>query len=522
MWTCSHWIRRRYASAHAATAAFGLSPGPDEAFGTTPRSQARAMLTSAVGEPRAADPRDRPTVAIVGGGASGMLFATQLLRAGVAAGADLRAVLLDRREDLGGVAYTTHDPGHRLNVPAAGMSAFPDAPDHFVRWREQLGGTASEPGAYASRAEYGRYLGAVLAAAQRRGAQAVSLERLVAEVAAVEPAHDHVRLRLAGGGAIDADIAVLAIGNLPAAAPPGCERLADHPRFVCDPWSPGEIERIAASSDGDLLLIGTGLTMVDMALSLARSRPDARLIAMSRSGLLPRAHLPACVVPRPAPTRVDPHVSFAELVDRALADAANGGARWHQLVDGLRPVTQAHWRRLSFEQRAEFMTTRHREWSVHRHRMAPEVAARVSALLASGRLELRRGVPELRPAAGGRLVLGLPGADKVDLSLAINCTGPVLDPRASTQPLVRQLLAAGHVRAHPLGLGFDTAPGGAFRRPNGASHSRLLTLGPPRIGELYETTAVPEIREQALELALNVVARLSGEREAMHLSARTG
>jgi uncharacterized NAD(P)/FAD-binding protein YdhS len=451
-----------------------------------------------------------------------MLFAAQLLHAGVVAGASLKAVLLDRREDLGGVAYSTPDQSHRLNVAAACMSAFPDVPDHFVRWREQPGGKASEPGAYAPRAEYRRYLSAVLAAAQRRAAPAVSLERLVAEVAAVEPAHDRVRLRLAGGGAIDADIAVLALGNLPAAAPPGCEELADHPRFVCDPWSPGEIERTAAADDGPVLLIGSGLTMVDMALSLARFRPDAPLIAMSRNGLLPRAHLPGCVAPMPAPTRVDPHVSFAELVDRVLRQAADGSARWRELVDGLRPVTQAHWRRLSFEQRAAFMTTRHRAWSVLRHRMAPEVAARLCELLASGRLDLHRGAPELTPGRGEQLALTLPGGQRVALSLAINCTGPVLDPRASAQPLVRQLLAAGHVRAHPLGLGFDTAPGGAFRRADGASHPRLLTLGPPRIGELYETTAVPEIREQALELALNVVARLSGERDAMQVSARAG
>ena len=480
------------------------------------------MLRSAAELQLAGDSASRPTVAIVGAGASGMLFSAQLLHAGVAAGAGLRAVLLDRRETLGGVAYSTLDPSHRLNVTAAGMSAFPDAPDHFVHWREQLGGTASEPDAYASRAEYGRYLSAVLAAAQRRAAPALSLERLVAEVAAVEPAHDHVTLRLAGGGAIEADIAVLALGNLPAAAPPGYEELADHPRFICDPWLPGEIERIAAAGEGPVLLIGSGLTMVDMALSLARFRPDGRLIAISRSGLLPRAHLPGCVAPRPVPTLVDPNVSFVELIDRVLLEARNGSARWRQMVDGLRPVTQAHWRRLSFEQRAVFMTMRHRAWSVHRHRMAPEVAARVSELLASGRLELHSGVPELTRVAGGRLVLSLPGGDDVDLSLAINATGPVLDPRASTQSLVRQLLAAGHVRAHPLGLGFDTAPGGAFRRRDGASHSRLLTLGPPRIGELYETTAVPEIREQALELALNVVARLSGERDALALSASTG
>jgi uncharacterized NAD(P)/FAD-binding protein YdhS len=449
-----------------------------------------------------------------------MLFAAQLLRAATIAGTSVRGVLIERRESLGGVAYSTRDPSHRLNVAACGMSAFPDDPDHFVRWCERRV-RASERTAYASRADYCRYLGDVLAATQRRAGPAVSLVRLIAEVTAAEPARDGVRLELAGGATIAANLAVLAIGNLPAARPPGYEALAAHERFVSDPWSPAALEQIAAARRGAVLLIGSGLTTVDLALSLANRRPRARLIAMSRSGLLPQAHLSGSGQSTPAPTRVDEHVSFAELVDRVLVEAAAGGARWHQLVDGLRPVTQAHWRRLSFDERAEFMATRHRAWSVHRHRMAPEVALRLSELLASGQLELYRGAPEVTSTAGGGLELRLPGGERVALSLAVNCTGPLLDPRASAEPLVRQLLSAQHVRGHPLGIGFDTAPGGAFRGGDGAPQARLLTLGPPRIGELYETTAIPEIREQARELAVGVVSRLAGERYPLRGRAHT-
>jgi len=468
----------------------------------------------------AASPRERPTVAIVGSGAGGTLFAVQLLHAATAARTSVRAVLIDRREQGGGVAYSTRDPRHRLNVTASRMSAFPSLPSHFVDWRARLG-YGNAPGTYASRTEYGRYLADVLAESCRRAAPAVSLERLVAEVVAVEPTGDRVRLELADGRAVAADLAVLALGNLGAAAPPGCEAVSAHPGFVRDPWVPGELERIVDVAADAVLLIGSGLTMVDVALSLSRSRPSTRFIAMSRNGLLPRAHLPGRLAPTPAPTRVDPHISFPELVDRTLAEAASGNPRWHQLVDGLRPVTQAHWRRLSFEERAAFMATRHRAWSAHRHRMAPEVAGSVARLLADGRLELHRGAPELEIAPRGQLLLNLPGGERVALSLAVNCTGPALDPALSTDPLVRQLLAAQHVRPHPLGIGFDTAPGGAFRGPDGAPQSRLFTLGPPRIGELYETTAIPEISEQALELATRLTWRLAGESDAERVRVHT-
>jgi uncharacterized NAD(P)/FAD-binding protein YdhS len=377
-----------------------------------------------------------------------MLVAAQLLRAGAGAAIGLSLVLIERRANLGGAAYSTQDSRHRLNVSAAGMSAFPDDGDHFVRWRAQQRG-AREPAAYAPRAEYGRYLHDVLAAAQRRAAPSVSLRRVVADVAAVEPTRDDVRLELADGTSIAADLAVLAIGNLRAGAPPGYEALATHQRFVCDPWSPGGFERVTATAEGTVLLIGTGLTTVDLALSLADRRPGLRLIAMSRGGHLPCGHLVAEPALALAPTRVDERVSFTNLVDRALAAAAEGGTRRYQLVDGLRPVTQTHWRRLSFEQRAEFVATRHRAWSVHRHRMAPEVAQRLAELLASGRLEVHRGAPQLAPSADGGLVLCLRGSKRVALSLAVNCTGPALDPRDSTEPLVRQLLEAQHARAHP-------------------------------------------------------------------------
>jgi uncharacterized NAD(P)/FAD-binding protein YdhS len=476
---------------------------------------ARAMLKPAAGVGRVASDARRPTVAIVGGGASGTLLAARLLLGLTKATTPGRVVLIDPREGCGGLAYSTTDTSHRLNVTASRMSAFPEDAGHFVRWRARSVG-AELPGAYASRVEYGRYLADVLVRARAAAADDAQLDRLAARVVALEPGPERVVLELAGGDRVVADIAVLALGNLPATMPDAYRPLLGHPALVEDPWQPGALERVAREAHGTVLLIGTGLTMVDVALTVAARSPQARLVAASRHGLLPRPHLVGRVAAVPAPTRVDTNVSFIELVDRVLAESERGRSRWHHLVDGLRPLTQAHWQRLSLEQRKTFMATRHRAWSVHRHRMAPEVATRLAALLAARRLEIRSGAPALATRDDGELVLG---PERELVSLVVNCTGPGLDPRTCDEPLVRQLLEAGYVRAHPLGMGFDTDPYGALRDDRGRPQPRLFTLGPPRIGDLYETTAIPEIRDEARDLARRCVVALDESRETLTIRA---
>ncbi len=93
-------------------------------------------------------------IVIVGGGASGALVATQLARR---ATAPLDVTIVEPRPRLArGLAYSTEDPRHLVNVPARGMSALPDVADHFTRW-------ARCPGvAFATRERYGDYLEAVM------------------------------------------------------------------------------------------------------------------------------------------------------------------------------------------------------------------------------------------------------------------------------------------------------------------------------------------------------------------------
>jgi len=462
----------------------------------------RPILTARHGTLRRSE---RATVAIIGAGASGTLAAAQLLRFASRRRSPLRVVLIDRRQQIGGVAYSTDDPRHRLNVASERMSAFPDEPEHFLRWRNAGSG---DPGEYAPRGDYRRYLEDVLAAAQREGAPEAALARLTVEVARIDRTNNRVRLHFLGGGGLEADAAVLAVGNLPAQPPPGCAEVVGHPDYVNDPWAPGALGRLRADARANVLLIGTGLTMVDVAIALESRGARTRMRAVSRSGLLPRAHLRARTRRDPLPATLDPTRSLPDLVDAILAQSAAGASDWQWLVDDLRPRTQALWKQLSTEERAEFLATRHRAWCVRRHRMPPQVAAMLAALIESGRLAVQGGSVELSAVGPHGLEARISGAPAIEVGLAINCTGPGLDPQASHDPLIAQLLRDGHARRHPLGIGFDTAPDGAFRARDGRVSGHLFTLGPPRIGELYETTAIPEIREQARDLAATLVDSL--------------
>jgi uncharacterized NAD(P)/FAD-binding protein YdhS len=399
------------------------------------------------------------------------------------------------------------------------MSALPDDADHFVRWRAARTG-APNPGEYAPRSQYRRYLEDVLEASRRASAPGVVLARLVAEVDDVELAEGYARLRLADGGVLDVDAAVLALGNLAALPPAGCVGVTTADGYVNEPWGPGALDCLEPNRRSTILLIGTGLTMVDVASTIATRCPAASILAVSRSGLLPRAHLRGRVTPQPSAVTLDPRLSLPVLVDTVLAQSAAGNACWHQLVDDLRPLTQSLWKRLTLAERAEFLDTRHRAWCVRRHRMPPEIGATLAEMIGSGRLTVRSGSLELARTPTGGLESRISGSPPIAVALAINCTGPGLDPRMSHNPLIVELLADGHARTHPLGIGFDTAHNGAFLSRDGTASERLFTLGPPRIGELYETTAIPEIRVQAQDLAATLVGTLAGTPRAPNLAAR--
>jgi uncharacterized NAD(P)/FAD-binding protein YdhS len=189
---------------------------------------------------------------------------------------------------------------------------------------------------------------------------------------------------------------------------------------------------------------------------------------------------------------------------------ASAGDDARAVLDTLRPELGALWRGLTHVEQRRFL--RHlRPWfdSV-RHRLAPEVGARITALEKEGQLVVHAGRVVSIEARGGRVALryrprGARALAELAADVAIPTTGPVMDVRALDDALVRSLLAAGQARPGPHGLGFATGEKGEVLGP---LEDRLWTLGGLRRGDLWESTAIPEIRAQARALGETMAGRL--------------
>ncbi len=422
------------------------------------------------------------TTLIVGGGAAAALSARRL------AGAhDHRVVVVDPSPEPGaGPAYDKAAPWHLLNSPAASMSVEPDDPTHFITWAASVGHPVSAD-EFAPRSLYGRYLRAMLAATP--GVQVVP--GTVLDVDDTLTVHTDTGKRLA------ATDVVLAVGNPSGGRP--VPALTGHPRYLHDPWNVEDIP------EGPVLLIGTGLTAVDMALSVTRRYADTRVDAVSRHGLLPRSHRPFGEVAATKEFTVEPTASLSRLVASVRNAVAHTGD-WRAVVDGMRPHIDSLWIGLDASSQRRFIEHVARVWEVHRHRMAPTIATDVDRLRATGRLTVAADrIVDVEVERRDRIGVTFAGGEHRDYAAVINCTGPGRLP-AGADRLVAGLLSAGRARVGPYRLGLDVDRHGHVVDAHGRVNRHLWVLGALRRGCLWETTAVPEIRRQAVALADAITA----------------
>ena len=453
--------------------------------------------------------RRAPVLAVIGGGAAGTLTAIAALWR-----TSMSVVVVEPRPSLGrGVAYSSCDPAHRLNVPAGSMSAHPGHPDHFALWA--AGNDPAVDGfSFPPRSDYGRYL-------------ADALSQTAADVAPGRLAHlraHSTSLRRSGGGwsidlgpagRLDADQVVLAVGAGPPAMPAQLPaELLGHPAVIADPWAGDALARLP---QGPILCLGSGLTAVDVALSACGWSRRASVLAISRHGLRPLAHRSGGAptwVPRLAAGRPATASGLLRAVRAEVALATARGLDWRDAVNGLRPQVPTLWGALPEPEQARLAGRLGRFWEVHRHRLSPQVAARVGELERSGRLRFAAARLESVSASGERLSVRLAeraGSRAHTVAALVNCTGAVHDVTA--QPLLARLHAAGLCRRGPRtgvacdrhGIMLD-----AMGRPTG-----LMTLGVLRRGDLWETTSIPEIRDQAFAIA---DALATGQRRAVGLA----
>lgn len=441
-------------------------------------------------------------VAIVGGGASGTLTAIHLMASRSHA---LRVTVHDASGELGkGLAYGTTDRRHLLNVRSRHMSAFPDIPSDLVEWAERTG-RQPDAQAFLPRRDYAVYLCETLD--RLRDERLTFRAERVCDLSVVDGGFE---LRAQGGRTTRASAVVLAHGNQrPAPLAVDGAELPRAPWHVADPW---DVDRLAAlPADAVVVLVGTGLTAVDAAITLLDDAPARRVVTVSRHGLLPEAHIEqnstAWLSPVPeGPVTAD---QLACLLRDQIAAAARQGVDWRAVVDGLRAPTPSLWQRLAPDERRRFLSTYARAWEVRRHRMAPGVAERLDRYRGEGRLAVVGGGLQTVADRGDRAEVVVPGLGAPVLADAVvNCTGPMGDVSRSTDPLLSALVGRGLVAPDPLRLGLSCTPHGEVVDAGGDVVPGLYVVGPPRKGVLWETTAVPEIRHQAAALAQSLPQRI--------------
>lgn len=448
-------------------------------------------------------------ITIIGGGASGTLLAVNLIRQ--AGDQALEINIVEKGERFGrGVAYSTVKEFHLLNVPAAKMGAFPDDIEHFHRWLAEKNHDYA-PNDFAPRRIYGEYLRGLFreTLANKKPNVAVNL----CDDEAIDASFDNankVRASLSSGENVFSDKIVLAFGNFLPPHPKSASQSFIHAeKYFQNPWRSDITEKIAPTDD--VFIIGTGLTMADVVMSLYHNGHAGKITGFSTRGLLPAVHRLGFVYPSFADelksqTRI---TDLLKIVRRHIKTAESNGSDWRAVIDSLRPQTQEIWQTLPEAEKRYFMQHLSRYWNVARHRVPPECAAVLNEMQQTNQLQIEKGrLRNIEANANGKfeITFSASGAEtRRSADAVINCIGSESNFNRVESPLVKNLIKKGLIRTDRLQMGIDAAPDGRTIDRDGAISDNILTFGTALKGVLWESTAMPEIRAQANKLARSLL-----------------
>jgi uncharacterized NAD(P)/FAD-binding protein YdhS len=447
-------------------------------------------------------------IVIVGGGFSGTLTAIHLSRRLP----NTPVILIEDTGDAGpGTAYRNTDASAWLNVPASKMSAFLEQPLHFLEYaREQLGDGVQE-GDFLPRHVYGGYLKECLENEMKKNHLLQVENRRVHDLTRGD-ASNSARVIFKDQTVINAAHVVLATGNQGSAF--ASSLWVDH---ACPARSTEAISKI---NNGDtVLIVGTGLTMIDAVLDLDRWGDAATIHIVSRNGLLPRPYAPPS--PQTAPDLdhlPDSNLRRAvRLFRHAIREHEARGGDWRDLFHEIRDATPSLWKELSAKDKARFLRFISPFWEVHRHQCPPETFQKIQALLASGRLIQHRGTIVSIERSGRTIQLGLASRSRnaptrwIEAQHLLDATGPARDLQVIADPLIQNLLRRGFLKPDAHRLGAETsADYRAVGRDNKPS-SWLSVVGPMLRARYFEATAISELRLHAASAAKRISQAINAE-----------
>jgi uncharacterized NAD(P)/FAD-binding protein YdhS len=456
------------------------------------------------------------TVVVIGGGFSGTMTAVHLSRMAIN---PLRIFLINSRNPFAkGIAYSTPFNFHLLNVKAARMSAFPDEPDDFVDWLNKTGEyqTADKDWVkkqFIPRKIYGRYLAEIL---DKEIKERNNIQLVNEEVVDIEHnINDSITVFLSNESALYADKVALALGNfLPTHPFSQSNDFIRSRYYIHDPWRIQFNEFYSASLP--VLLVGSGLTMIDIFLNLQQINYNGKIYVLSRNGLLPAPHSIGEKF-----TFDDDVLNYSRLnelyplIKRNLKKAYESGDNLDGALDIIRKNIKHLWQHLTLNDKKQFLRHVSSKWNIVRHRIPKEIYNKVAEAIKKGQIEILKG--RLEEAEAGENVAMVKyktstGELKVIKAVkVINCMGPMIDYLRIDSLLVKNLIRRQYIQPHELKLGIEAKADGTVLQPGGKPSEFLFVIGNALTGILWESVAVPELRQQAKTIAQNIIHQLSYE-----------
>ncbi len=450
------------------------------------------------------------SVAIIGGGLCGVLSLLQLEKQ---SSRKLKVSIFNKELPLfRGRAYQTYSEKHLLNVAARNMSVFPDSPGHFSDWaKRQKNYAAIEKKildfSYLPRNLYGKYLDEILEDFYQFKREDLNTEIFEKEVVSLKKEQGMFKIGCSDGSFRYAKKVILASGNqLPRSPLPDSHSFNSSSLYIGNPWTEKGISGL--SGNEPVLIIGTGLTMVDVVLGLLEKNFRGRILAISPKGFHILPHRP-----------YHPYTGILEEI-RKPYDLANLFSLFRKhvrlarlenksgetVVDAIRPATQEIWQHLSLRDKKSFMSHVRHLWGVARHRLPSDIHLTINQLMAEGMLEIHAGrIKDIREENGLATVSvrmrGESESKDFKVQRVINCTGPEADPERFDSELFRQLLREGILAVDEMRLGVRADSSYNAISSEGEVDPDLYVIGSLLRGTLWESTAVPELRVQAYAIA---------------------
>ncbi|MER8848671.1 FAD/NAD(P)-binding protein [Mesorhizobium australicum] len=460
-------------------------------------------------------PVRRSRVAIIGGGFSGAAVAWHLARAH---GPERLSIsVIEPRSALGGgLAYSSEEPSHRVNVPAVRMSMVPEDQQHFARWLAGSGEIERDPDAlwkngdvFPRRRVFGRYVAEQLAPWLGSGA----ISHVEAQATRVIRADGAGWTVQTSAGPVAADIVVLAATHPLPAIPAALALLAEAPGFIADPYAPSALAGIGP--EASVLIVGSGLTSADMVAELDRRGQRGRILALSRRGLRSRGH---------PDIRHEPFGDFASVpatsalgllknIRATLAAARAANVNWQSVFDQLRMQGPVLWSALAPPERTRLVRKLRVFWDVHRFRIAPQVASVLDRRRTAGTFDTIAARLVASNDEGDSLAVsfqrrGQTRIETASFDAVINTTGPAHGQALQLNPALRSLTEASLIRADAYGLGIETSLDSRAVGGDDKAVTGLFVAGPLARGTFGELMGLPEVARHAQRVAGEIAGLL--------------